>query len=126
MKIRSILTRADLVLFALCLLAALSLPLLFGARERGSQVRVTVEGKLYGTWPLSEDARIEIRRDGHTNILVIEDGSLRMEEADCRSQVCVRTGRVSLTGQTIVCLPARVAAEITGGGDGEDVDAIVR
>ena len=50
----------------------------------GKEVVVTVEGKLYGTYPLSEDAVIDIQG---TNRLEIRDGKADMVWADCPDTV---------------------------------------
>ena len=45
-------------------------------QNTGASVEVTVDGKVYGTYPLDEDDEIPIRKDGKTtNLLVIKDGS---------------------------------------------------
>jgi len=36
------------------------------------------------------------------------------QEASCPDQVCVRTGRLSKSGQGAVCLPAKVTIQVTG------------
>ena len=44
--------------------------------------------------------------------------------ADCPSQVCVYTGRITRPGQLIVCLPSRIVVRLEGGAS--DVpDAVV-
>lgn len=50
---------------------------------------------------------------------------VRVEEADCPTQDCVRTGTICRRGQSIVCLPARIVVRLTGGGGPEDVDAVI-
>ena len=65
--------------------------------------------------------------DGDTNLLEIEGDRIRIKEADCGDQICVRRGWASKNGETIVCLPNYVIVEIISSdeGGGEDViDAI--
>ena len=39
---------------------------------------------------------------------------------------CVRTGTISRGGQSIVCLPARIVIQLTGGAaDSNDVDIVI-
>ena len=40
-----------------------------------------------------------------------------MEEADCKGQDCVDIGKISRSGQTILCLPNKVAVTIEGAGN---------
>ncbi|MFR4337598.1 MAG: NusG domain II-containing protein [Lachnospira pectinoschiza] len=50
-----------------------------------------------------------------------------MTDADCPDKLCVKTGMISKTGETIVCLPHRVVVEIIGAAaDDSGVDSIVR
>lgn len=45
-------------------------------------------------------------------IMVIEDGKVYMQEADCPNQICVHHTPISHRGETIVCLPNRIVIEI--------------
>ena len=55
-----------------------------------------------------------------------EDGGLRVSEADCPTQDCVHTGAISRSGQSIVCLPARIIIQLTGGqADPGGVDVVI-
>ena len=45
-------------------------------------------------------------------ILIIKDGEVYMQEADCPNQICVHHSPISHKGETIVCLPNRVIIEI--------------
>ena len=84
-------------------------------------MKVTLNGETYGIYSLLEDQTIEIENDGHNNVIVIEDGTVRMESSDCKNQVCVDRGRISLVGDSIVCLPHRLVVEIEGKGGDADV-----
>lgn len=92
--------------------------------ENGSAITVTVDGQLYGTYTLSEPREIPIRLDGGiSNVIVIEDGSAFMKDADCPDKLCMRQGAISRDGQTIVCLPHKLVVEVTG-GEKEAYDSI--
>ncbi|MBU9728167.1 NusG domain II-containing protein [Diplocloster modestus] len=86
----------------------------------GKEVVVTVEGKLYGTYPLSEDTVIDIQG---TNRLEIRDGKADMVWADCPDKLCVHQKAIQRNGETIVCLPNQVVAEVKGAGNSEGEDA---
>lgn len=46
--------------------------------------------------------------------------------SDCPSQDCVHTGAITRSGQSIVCLPARIVIRLEGGGLAPgDVDAVL-
>lgn len=49
---------------------------------------------------------------------------IRVAESDCPTQDCVHTGIVSHSGQSIVCLPARIVIQLVGGAD-SGLDAVL-
>ena len=119
-----VIRKADIILFVLLLLmgAVLSVPSLLTGGT-GNTVRITVDGALYGTYDLSDDREISVGENGRINRIVIKNGKVWMEEASCRNQVCVHTGKISEAGRSIVCLPNRVSVTIEGKGD-EGYDAV--
>lgn len=49
---------------------------------------------------------------------------VQVSESDCPTQDCVHTGTITRSGQSIVCLPARIIIQLEGGtasGDGPDL-----
>ena len=106
----------DVILIAALLMlgGALALFLLF-TRQMGGRVLVQVDGETVMELPLSEDTRTVLGEDGHSNTLVVENGAVRVVEADCPDQVCVRHGAVRYAGESIVCLPHRLIVTIEGG-----------
>ena len=92
--------------------------------DGGSEVRITVDGQLYGTYALSEPQEIPIELEGRTaNVVVIENGEARMLDADCPDGLCMHQGAISRDGQTIVCLPHKLVVEVVG-GEKETYDSI--
>ena len=53
---------------------------------------------------------------GGSNTILIEPGRIRMQEADCPDQVCVRRSWLDLQASPIVCLPHRLVIQAVGGG----------
>ena len=83
--------------------------------DQGDTVVVTVDGEEYARLPIDEDTELLIvGKDGETNLLVIKDGNVRIVEASCKNQICVRTGAASAL-KTIVCSPNRVIVSIEEG-----------
>lgn len=70
---------------------------------------------------LSDEIYLETP-EGYNRVL-IEEGIVRMIEADCRDQVCVLSKAISLPGESIVCLPHEVIVQVVGDLQG-DVDVI--
>lgn len=126
------LRKADILLFfsflaLAAMIAAMPLVRVSGSEEK---VRIISGGELVGIYPLEKDIEIEVKHDGHLNIVSIKDKKVYMEYSDCRNQICVHTREITRPGDTIVCLPNYVIVEITGsegGGDEDDsVDVIAK
>lgn len=94
--------------------------------QKGSYVKVTIDGNVYGEYSLFESQTVEIKnQDGDiTNYLVIKDGYADITEANCPDKLCVKQKRISLDRETIVCLPNKVVVEIISNSS-SDVDAVV-
>ena len=78
-------------------------------------IRVTVDGEEYGTYPLSEDAEVEIRtgKNGEQlNRLVIKDGVAYVETATCPDGICAAHKPISRDGESIICLPHKVVVAV--------------
>ncbi|MGN1187013.1 MAG: NusG domain II-containing protein, partial [Lachnospiraceae bacterium] len=80
----------------------------------GLVVVITVDGEEYAQYPLKSGSTKEITVDVH-NKVIIDDGVVWMEEADCPDKLCINQGKISKAGQTIICLPNRVMVTIKGG-----------
>ena len=113
--------KADIILFFLILAFGLAVSWWsLAGNSAGEKAVVTVDGKLYGTYPLSQDQIIQVvQENGHHNDITIKDGQVSMSYSTCRNQVCVNTGAISKTKDSIVCLPNRVVVEIISHGSGK-------
>lgn len=111
------LTRADKWVIGAILVMALggiglNMTLHATAGERAA--KIYKDGRLIRVIDLRPGYREEVRLGGaeHYNLIVAENGRVRVAAADCPDQICVRTGWVSLVSQQIVCLPYRVVIRI--------------
>ena len=55
---------------------------------------------------------VVFRVDKGTNTLVIENGQAHFINSDCPDKTCQKIGKISKSGETIVCLPHKVIAEV--------------
>lgn len=108
MKKRDILLVGGIVLVALVMLLVMHVT----GETKGDQVQITVNGEIYGTYPLEKDQTIEVTEGEFHNVIRIEDGQAYMEEADCPDGYCKEQGRISGQKQTIVCLPHKLVVEV--------------
>jgi len=70
-------------------------------------------GEIYDLIPLTEEKTVIVEDgDGNRNVVRVKDGKAEMLEANCRDQVCVNTRPAQKNGESIICLPNRVAVEI--------------
>ena len=107
----------DIILAAALLICcALSL-FAFRAGSDGAFVSVSVDGARTAVYSLSQDRTVELEAGGGHNTLVIENGTVRMTEADCPNGDCMGFAPISREGQIIVCLPHRLVVRVEGGGD---------
>ena len=114
-------TRGDIGLIVGCLLAALiCCGLWLGLRRDGAAVVVDQDGKETARYALDENRTVRIKGQGGYNLLVIEGGEAWLLEADCPNLLCVKTGKIRYAGQSIVCLPHKVAVRIVGGASALD------
>ena len=61
---------------------------------------------------------------GHVLTVEFSPEGVAVTESDCPTQDCVRTGRIAQAGRSIVCLPARLSIQLTGGSD-DGLDAVI-
>lgn len=111
-----VIKKADIVLFIILIALGIAVTVmsLTGA-EDGSVVQISVDGKTYGVYSLNKDQTIEIKQDKSINKITIKDGHVQMSDSTCKNQICVKTGEISNTSQSIVCLPNKVMVEIIRG-----------
>ena len=73
-----------------------------------------------------EEAERTIQAGGYTLRLRLTETEVWVESSDCPTQDCVHTGHISWSGQSIVCLPARVIVRLEGGETVDTgVDAVI-
>lgn len=85
--------------------------------------RISRDGVLLEEIDLSrvdEPYSLTLEDESGRNVLSVERGRVRVSEADCPDQVCVKQGWVSNGAAPIVCLPHKLVVELVG--TGEDLD----
>ena len=89
--------------------------------SEGVTVQVMKDGEVYAEYPLYEDRKVLLdygQQEG-MNVLVIENGSAAVTEADCPDKLCVKQRAVSRDGESIVCLPHKLVITVVGGEEAE-------
>ena len=88
-------------------------------------VQLTQDGQVVGTYSLQQPRTLRYEsQDGGYNIVVIADGKVRVSEASCPDQVCVRTGPTDQTASPIACLPNRLVIQVIDNGTSSQLDGV--
>ncbi|MCR5431290.1 MAG: NusG domain II-containing protein [Lachnospiraceae bacterium] len=118
----------DLIIYALVLILLVCSFFLWGSAlgATGDYAVISVNGHEEARLPLSSDAEEVIEGfAGLTCRILIKDGAASVIEADCPDKLCVGHSPISRSGDSIVCLPARITVTILGTEDSE-VDGVAR
>ena len=111
------LKKGDLVLVAVILCITGIAALLVMQQKKGDQVIIT-SGDNKEIYSLNDNRTIIVPcESGGYNTVVIRNGMVWVEEADCKNQICVNHKPIRYAGESIICLPNRVIVEIIGSDD---------
>ena len=84
--------------------------------------------------PLDEDASLTVVTSLGANEIAVEDGAVRMVDADCPNRTCLLAEPIAAPGKQIICLPHQLWIEVVPAGStggeldvtlAEDIDADV-
>ena len=114
MKKRDIILIASILAVAIALFRIVEL-----TKEEGAGVTVKVDGIKVAEYSLSADGTYPL--NGGTNILVIENGKAYLSDANCPDKLCVHQGKISMTGETITCLPNKLTVSVFGAEQSVDL-----
>ncbi len=89
---------------------------------KGESVEVIVGGKTIESFPLNENFEYTIETGEFVNVLKIEEGQVWIEDANCPDELCVKQGKISKDGQSIICLPHKTVIRINSDNEAS-VDA---
>lgn len=106
--------------------------------------RVTSHDEVVTVLPLSQEARQVVECEEGVNTVVVQDGGVHIEDADCKGGDCMKQGTIHDQGRLLVCLPHKLIVEIVpsdgktsspsvytgeelvGSSEAPDIDAVVR
>lgn len=83
--------------------------------KNGKTVKVIIDGKEKYTYNINKDIKSAVftgEDDQYKNVVVIENGRVFVESANCPDKICVSHKPISRKGQTIVCLPHKLVVEV--------------
>ena len=118
-----------LVALAVAVLAVFCLSVTWlGSTDAGLQAVITVDGEEVERIALENlSAPVEkiVEANGCRLHLTLNAEGAVMAESSCPTQDCVRTGTIRRSGQSIVCLPARVIVTLEGGAASDGPDVVI-
>ena len=121
--------RYDAVVAVIVALLAVAVALWFYLPEAQSgdvTVVISTGGQETQRAALKDFAGTTVSHNGYTLVVSADEDGVWVSDSDCPTQDCVRTGTISRSGQSIVCLPARIVIQLTGGAaDSNDVDIVI-
>ena len=115
MKKRSLVTIADAAVFFGILLAALFSFFAFFVFPSGAKTAtVTKGGEVVYVISLSENGEYKV-----DNCLTVcaQNGEIYVKESVCNDKICEKTGKISKSGSSIICLPSQIVVSLSGEGD---------
>ena len=90
---------------------------------QGATAKIFVDGEVVRTVDLTRDDEFVIETGYGFNRVRVEDGGIRVADADCPDKLCVGMGRRTDGAIPIACLPHRLVIRIEG-ADEPTVDAV--
>ena len=100
--------KKDIIIFFVIFAAAGGFFFFFFSNENGKRVKITENNKVVYEGSLSKNKKIELK----SNTVLIENSKVKMQYSDCKNQICVHHKAIGKKGESIICLPNRVTAEI--------------
>ena len=126
MKKFGLIKRKDFILFFVLLcLGILILFISVFLKTEGNYVVIQQNGVIIEELSLKENGTYVVEDGTYYNKLVIRDGAVYVEAANCRDLICVRHGSISKVNETITCLPHKLIVYVVGDSISE-VDAVVK
>lgn len=111
-------------IFLIAVVIGIGIHFVVSSKEKGI-AEVFQNGELIYQLSLEEAGTYRIAWGAESNVIVIENGSVSIEEATCPDKLCEKQGKISAVGERIVCLPNRLVVQISG-KKADSPDAVVR
>ena len=122
----SLLRPWDGIIVVILILLSFAPVLVFSLNRASSPTQeavLSVDGKEIKTFDLSDNSQAYTYRyedkDGDYNLIEVKGNRIRIKQADCGDQICVRRGWIEQSGETIVCLPHKLLIEVKSSDGGE-------
>lgn len=105
---KKLITKKDLILLFFVLIAGIIGVIFINSADKGKSATIIVDGKTQETISLDESFQKEINGVS----VCCENGEIYVKDSVCPDKVCIRSGKISKSGESIICAPNRVAIKI--------------
>ncbi len=113
--------RFDILIFLLVIALAAAL-FLAGTNTKSNDKLIITANGTKSVYLLTKDQSISVESNKIKLTVVIENKTAYIASSECKDKVCVHSGKISKSGQIIVCAPAKVSVKIST--DGGEYDGI--
>ena len=107
---KKLITKKDFILVLIVLVVGFAGLILANSADKGKTATIKVDGEVVETLLLNEDTSVEF----NNVVIACENGEIYVKESTCTDKVCMRSGKISKSGEGIICAPNRVSIEIDG------------
>ncbi|MBR3844061.1 MAG: NusG domain II-containing protein [Clostridia bacterium] len=106
--------KKDILLVILFLLVTVLLGSFLFSSHKGDTATVRIDGEIAATLSLKKNGEYTFENQGHTLILLVEQGGIRVQSSTCPDRICMNTGLLKNQGAAAVCLPAGISVTVEG------------
>ncbi len=104
--------KTDVIVCVSLLIVSVVLALALLNKQNGNKIKVTLDGKVFATYNLKENAEYVIKTEHGENTLIIKGNSAHFKNSNCPDKTCENMGEIKELGESIVCLPHRLVVEV--------------
>ena len=123
-KLLNSLRTGDFIIILFIILLAVSSGFLIKFTQGdGDTVVISVNGDTTHRVSINRNLMIELSGFIDKSSIVIEGGSVWMQNSPCPHKLCKQAGKISRSGEMIICIPNRIVIQITGDRSSE-IDAV--
>ena len=114
MKINRLISKSDIfIVLIVIIMALMGIIWVYSAYTSNvdAEVIITVNSEIFKETSLKSD-KGQVIKINDTNTVVIENGYVYMQSANCNDKLCIKQGKITKIGESIVCLPNKIVVEI--------------
>lgn len=84
---------------------------------------ILVDGEIYAVIDdisSGEVREMTVETEWGENVIAYGNNEIYVKSSDCKNQTCVNFGKISSSGQSIICAPHKLVVRLKGGDDPAD------